>query len=120
MRVLNKPGPFLVIAPLSTIEHWRREVEGWTDMNCCVYYDTAGGAQARQMIRELEWYYFGCARDKLKFHVLVTTYEVFMTDLVEFASVSWRCAGRAVVSARWPDAFLAVVLSSMKATACET
>ena len=23
------PGPFLVVVPLSTIEHWRREFEGW-------------------------------------------------------------------------------------------
>jgi len=23
------PGPFLVVVPLSTIEHWRREFEAW-------------------------------------------------------------------------------------------
>lgn len=30
-------GPFLVVAPLSTIEHWAREFRGWTDMNVVVY-----------------------------------------------------------------------------------
>jgi chromodomain-helicase-DNA-binding protein 7 len=38
-RVEKLHGPFLVVVPLSTIEHWRREFEGWTDMQCCVYHD---------------------------------------------------------------------------------
>ena len=36
------PGPFLVVVPLSTIEHWRREFEAWTDMRFCMYYDVVG------------------------------------------------------------------------------
>ena len=31
-------GPFLVVAPLSTIPHWQREFTGWTDMNTIVYH----------------------------------------------------------------------------------
>jgi SNF2 family DNA or RNA helicase len=31
------PGPFLVVAPLSTIANWQREFENWTDMNVVVY-----------------------------------------------------------------------------------
>ncbi len=31
-RVEKQHGPFLVVVPLSTVEHWRREFEGWTDM----------------------------------------------------------------------------------------
>ncbi|KAJ4431427.1 hypothetical protein ANN_20024, partial [Periplaneta americana] len=31
-------GPFLVIAPLSTIPNWQREFEAWTDMNVIVYH----------------------------------------------------------------------------------
>jgi SNF2 family DNA or RNA helicase len=30
-------GPFLVVAPLSTIGHWMREFEEWTHMNAVVY-----------------------------------------------------------------------------------
>ena len=26
------PGPFLVVAPLTTLGHWQREIETWTDM----------------------------------------------------------------------------------------
>lgn len=25
-------GPFLVVAPLTTLTHWQREIETWTDM----------------------------------------------------------------------------------------
>lgn len=31
-------GPFLVIAPLSTIGNWIREFDTWTDMNVIVYH----------------------------------------------------------------------------------
>ena len=31
-------GPFLVIAPLSTIGNWQREFETWTDLNVVVYH----------------------------------------------------------------------------------
>jgi SNF2 family DNA or RNA helicase len=29
--------PFLVIAPLTTLGHWKREIESWTDMNVVAY-----------------------------------------------------------------------------------
>jgi hypothetical protein len=38
-RVEKIHRPFLVVVPLSTVEHWRREFQGWTDMVCCVYHD---------------------------------------------------------------------------------
>jgi chromodomain-helicase-DNA-binding protein 7 len=38
----NDPGPFLVVAPLSTLPHWQREVENWTGMSAIVYHDTSG------------------------------------------------------------------------------
>lgn len=31
-RLGDIPGPFLIVAPLTTLGHWRREVETWTDM----------------------------------------------------------------------------------------
>ena len=32
-RQLATRGPFLIVAPLSTIPHWYREFTGWTDLN---------------------------------------------------------------------------------------
>lgn len=54
----HEKGPFLVVVPLTTIEHWRREVENWTEMNLCMYHDN-GGRDMRDLIREYEWYYSG-------------------------------------------------------------
>ncbi len=45
-------GPFLICVPLSTIEHWRRECEGWSRMAVCVYHDAMGGKDVRDVIRE--------------------------------------------------------------------
>ena len=31
-------GPFLVVAPLSTIAFWKREFAVWTDLNAVVFH----------------------------------------------------------------------------------
>ena len=31
-KVGGVPGPFLIVAPLTTLGHWQREVQTWTDM----------------------------------------------------------------------------------------
>ena len=33
------PGPFLILAPLTTLPQWRKEIEEWTNFNCLLYYD---------------------------------------------------------------------------------
>ena len=43
--------PVLIVAPLSTIPHWQREFESWTDLNTVVYY---GNERDRNVIREEE------------------------------------------------------------------
>eukprot|EP00002_Diphylleia_rotans_P013024 TRINITY_DN2536_c0_g2_i1.p1 TRINITY_DN2536_c0_g2~~TRINITY_DN2536_c0_g2_i1.p1 ORF type:complete len:2293 (-),score=494.09 TRINITY_DN2536_c0_g2_i1:306-7184(-) len=86
-------GPFLVIAPLSTISHWQREFERWTLINCICYY---GNPISRKIIQDMELYY----RDErgsiipniYKFNVLVTTFEIVLTDLSLFRKISWRYA----------------------------
>ena len=35
-------GPFLVLAPLSTLDHWKTVAETWTFMNVVIYHDRAG------------------------------------------------------------------------------
>jgi SNF2 family DNA or RNA helicase len=44
-------GPFIVIAPLSTLPHWQREVEAWTHLNSILYH---GDQNARDIICEFE------------------------------------------------------------------
>lgn len=83
-------GPFLICVPLSTIGHWRREVEGWSNMHCCLYHDIGGGRDMRDVIREFEWYYKGRSRRLLKFHILITTYDDLTRDYEELAEIPWR------------------------------
>ena len=51
----NMRGPFLVVAPLSTVGHWQREFETWTDMNAVVYHGTQ---EAREAIQKYEFHTF--------------------------------------------------------------
>uniref|UniRef100_A0A672KXS9 Chromodomain-helicase-DNA-binding protein 8-like n=1 Tax=Sinocyclocheilus grahami TaxID=75366 RepID=A0A672KXS9_SINGR len=85
-------GPFLIIAPLSTITNWEREFSSWTDMNAIVYH---GSLASRQMIQQYEMYY---KDDKghlipgaYKFDALITTFEMILSDCPELREISWRC-----------------------------
>lgn len=84
-------GPFLVIAPLSTIPNWQREFEGWTDMNIIVYH---GSMTSKQMIAEYEFYYKNdngkTIKDLHKFNVLITTFEMIVTDYQDLRNFNWR------------------------------
>lgn len=84
-------GPFLVIAPLSTIPNWQREIESWTDLNVIVYH---GSATSRNMIQEYEMYYKSDKgqhiKDLTKFNILITTFEIIVTDFADLKSFNWR------------------------------
>lgn len=55
-------GPFLIIAPLSTIANWEREFRTWTHLNVIVYH---GSVVSRQMLQQYEMYF----RDaQVRFH----------------------------------------------------
>ncbi len=89
-------GPFLIVVPLSTIGHWKREIESWTDMNCCVYYDQGGGEKGREIIRKYEWRYDNNAtlknsRSISKFNILLTTYETCSRDLEYLGTFTFQC-----------------------------
>lgn len=47
-------GPFLIIAPLSTIPNWEREFRTWTELNVVVYH---GSQASRKTIQAYEMYY---------------------------------------------------------------
>lgn len=47
-------GPTLVIAPLSTLEHWRREFTEWTGLNAIIYH---GSKDSRDRIRKYEFFH---------------------------------------------------------------
>ncbi|QQP37777.1 Uncharacterized protein FKW44_018168, partial [Caligus rogercresseyi] len=84
-------GPFLVIAPLSTIPNWQREFELWSKMNVIVYH---GSQTSRNMLTEYEMYYKDENGERIpgvyKFHCLITTYECVITDILELREIKWR------------------------------
>jgi chromodomain-helicase-DNA-binding protein 7 len=38
-KVYKLRGPFLILAPLTTLEHWKRIADEWTGLNSILYYD---------------------------------------------------------------------------------
>ncbi|OWZ24675.1 hypothetical protein PHMEG_000197 [Phytophthora megakarya] len=89
-------GPYLIVVPLSTIQHWRREIESWTNLNVCVYHDIGDrttkftAKDMRAVIRDQEWYYPGLGNSIFKFHILLTTFETILADFEEFEHIHWR------------------------------
>lgn len=78
-------GPFLVVVPLSTMASWQKEFCQWApDTNVVVYI---GDIQSRNMIRSYEWCHLGNKR--LKFNVLLTTYEILLKDKGFLGTVQW-------------------------------
>uniref|UniRef100_K3W760 Uncharacterized protein n=1 Tax=Globisporangium ultimum (strain ATCC 200006 / CBS 805.95 / DAOM BR144) TaxID=431595 RepID=K3W760_GLOUD len=89
-------GPYLIVVPLSTIQHWRREIESWTDLNVCVYHDIGDRSNRftakdmRGIIRDQEWYYPGLGNSIFKFNILLTTFETLLADFEEMEQIHWR------------------------------
>ncbi|VDN43134.1 unnamed protein product [Dibothriocephalus latus] len=88
-------GPFLIIVPLSTVGNWQREFENWSDLNVVVYH---GSGISRRMIQEYEIFYrkkgssHGGSQyrhDVYKFHALITTFEILMSDIEFFGNIHW-------------------------------
>ncbi|XP_033957567.1 chromodomain-helicase-DNA-binding protein 4 isoform X1 [Pseudochaenichthys georgianus] len=97
----HSKGPFLVSAPLSTIINWEREFELWApDMYVVTY---VGDKDSRAVIRENEFSFEDNAirggkkaskmkKDStVKFHVLLTSYELITIDQAVLGSIEWAC-----------------------------
>ncbi|CAI9733833.1 chromodomain-helicase-DNA-binding protein 1-like isoform X2 [Octopus vulgaris] len=82
-------GPFLLVVPLSTIVAWQREFRNWApEINVVIYI---GDINSRNKIREYEWCHPGNKR--LKFNVILTTYEILLKDKSFLGNVGWAFLG---------------------------
>ncbi|CAN1325301.1 CHD3-type chromatin-remodeling factor PICKLE [Linum perenne] len=97
--------PHLVIAPLSTLRNWEREFATWAPQLNVVMY--VGSAQGRAVIREYEFYYpknhkklkkkksgqfvSESKQDRIKFDVLLTSYEMVNMDTASLKPIKWEC-----------------------------
>eukprot|EP00054_Salpingoeca_dolichothecata_P027756 m.205042 g.205042 ORF g.205042 m.205042 type:complete len:1100 (+) comp26041_c0_seq2:232-3531(+) len=92
-------GPFLVCVPLSTLANWEREFEVWApELNVVSY---AGIAPSRQNLRAYELTpNTDASREpgppkrvktsETKFHVLLTSYQMVLSDAVALGSIKWQ------------------------------
>lgn len=92
-------GPFLISVPLSTLINWEREFELWAPEFYVVSY--VGDKDSRTVIRENELSFEENAVRKgdkasrikastVKFHVLLTSYELISIDSACLGSVHWE------------------------------
>jgi SNF2 family DNA or RNA helicase len=78
-------NPFIVIAPLSTIVHWQRELAAWTDLTVIKYM---GDSESREFARKHDWILKETKQGtKYKWDVLITTYETLRTDYSDLTKV---------------------------------
>ncbi|KAI7995163.1 CHD3-type chromatin-remodeling factor PICKLE [Camellia lanceoleosa] len=96
-------SPHLVLAPLSTLRNWEREFATWAPQLNVVMY--VGSAQARAVIREYEFYFpkrkskkkksghivGESKQDRIKFDVLLTSYEMINLDTTSLKPIQWDC-----------------------------
>ncbi|KAJ1208478.1 hypothetical protein NDU88_003863, partial [Pleurodeles waltl] len=82
-------GPFLLVVPLSTLTSWQREIQIWApQMNAVVYL---GDISSRNVIRTHEWMHMPTRR--LKFNIILTTYEILLKDKSFLGGLSWAFIG---------------------------
>ena len=83
----GQQGPFLVVVPLSTMPSWADTFNHWTpDMNYVVYN---GNEAARKIIQDNELLVDG-KTNKVKFNVLLTTYEYILADAGFLQNLKWQ------------------------------
>ncbi|KAI6202867.1 hypothetical protein M3Y94_00490300 [Aphelenchoides besseyi] len=99
MKEGHSNGPFLIAAPLSTLINWEREAEFWAPDFYVVTY--IGDKESRSVIREHEFSFAeGAVRSGpkamrmksgsgIKFHVLLTSYELINMDKAILSSIEW-------------------------------
>ncbi|XP_057959148.1 CHD3-type chromatin-remodeling factor PICKLE-like [Malania oleifera] len=97
--------PHLVVAPLSTLRNWEREFATWApQMNVVMY---VGSGQARSVLRDYEFYFpkkskkikkkksgqiiSESKQDRIKFDVLLTSYEMVNNDTGSLKPIKWEC-----------------------------
>jgi chromodomain-helicase-DNA-binding protein 1 len=83
----RQDGPFICVVPLSTMPAWADTFNNWTpDVNYVIY---TGREDARSTIRDKELLIDGNPK-RIKFNVLLTTYEYVLADWQFLSSIKWQ------------------------------
>ena len=83
LRSKGTYGPFLIVAPLSTLANWIQEIQTFTPNVPCVLYH--GTKEERAKIRSER-----LSLVDRNFPIVVTSYEMIMNDRVYLANYRWK------------------------------
>jgi len=89
MYEMGVSGPFLVVAPLSTVPNWFNEFKRFAPKVPCLLYH--GNPTERMEMRSKLTEKKRCDElDVDMLHVVVTSYEIAMNDRAAFSNIMWR------------------------------
>ncbi|KAJ1883984.1 putative DNA helicase ino80, partial [Kickxella alabastrina] len=99
-------GPFMVVAPASTLHNWQQELARFVpEFKVLPYW---GSQKDRKVLRKSLWNPKNLSRKDSAFHVLVTSYQLIVSDEAYLNRVKWQYmvldeaqAIKSSTSARW-------------------
>lgn len=81
-------GPFLVIAPASTLHNWHQEISRFVpNLKVLPYW---GNAKERKVLRKTWDRKHITYRKESEFHILVTSYQLVVQDTAYFQKMKWQ------------------------------
>ncbi|CAH0390890.1 unnamed protein product [Bemisia tabaci] len=80
-------GPFLIISPASTLHNWQQEMSRFVpDFKVVPYW---GSPQERKILRQF-WDKKDLHTQEASFHVVITSYQLVITDFKYFNRIQWQ------------------------------
>lgn len=79
-------APCLIIVPLSVLVHWQEQFENHTDASVIIFQ---GPKADRDLIKKYEFTHFSAKQFTPHFHVMITTYDVFISEPSYLSSINW-------------------------------
>ncbi|CAH0562051.1 unnamed protein product [Brassicogethes aeneus] len=80
-------GPFLIISPASTLHNWQQEIAKFVpDFKVVPYW---GNPHERKILRQF-WDQKDIYTKDASFHIVVTSYQIVITDIKYFNRIKWQ------------------------------
>ncbi|KAK5639502.1 hypothetical protein RI129_011994 [Pyrocoelia pectoralis] len=80
-------GPFLIISPASTLHNWQQEIAKFVpDFKVVPYW---GNPNERKILRQF-WDNRDLHTKQASFHIVVTSYQIVITDIKYFNRIKWQ------------------------------
>jgi len=80
-------GPFLIVSPSSTLHNWQQEIARFVPTFKVVPY--WGNPQERKILRQF-WDQKGLHTQEASFHVVITSYQLIVSDFKYFNRIKWQ------------------------------